>query len=84
MPNWFSTGHKLLSALTVRNSRLMPFFADEDQEPVPNKKKRGAALDPSEVAIRKEESARKRRNVSEKKLQNEKVPSAPFPPRISK
>ncbi|KAJ7908392.1 hypothetical protein B0H13DRAFT_2331490 [Mycena leptocephala] len=47
--------------------------ADEDQEPVPNKKKRGAALDPSEVAIRKEESARKRRNVSEKKLQNEKA-----------
>ncbi|KAF7365759.1 PAPA-1 domain-containing protein [Mycena venus] len=57
--------------------------ADEDQEqeePAPNKKKRGAALDPSEVALRKEESARKRRNVSEKKLQNEKVPSA-FSPR---
>ncbi|KAF8197714.1 hypothetical protein K438DRAFT_1718102 [Mycena galopus ATCC 62051] len=47
--------------------------ADEDQEPAPSIKKRGAALDPSEVALRKEESARKRRNVSEKKLQNEKA-----------
>ncbi|KAJ7301307.1 hypothetical protein DFH08DRAFT_907018 [Mycena albidolilacea] len=46
---------------------------EEEQEPVPNSKKRGAALDASEVAIRKEESARKRRNVSEKKLQNEKA-----------
>ncbi|KAJ6540335.1 hypothetical protein B0H19DRAFT_1175490 [Mycena capillaripes] len=46
---------------------------DHDTPAVPNKKKRGAALDPSEVALRKEESARKRRNVSEKKLQNEKA-----------
>ncbi|KAJ6480519.1 hypothetical protein C8R47DRAFT_1136049 [Mycena vitilis] len=48
--------------------------ADEEREPAPARKKRGsAALDPSELALRKEESARKRRNVSEKKLQNEKA-----------
>ncbi|KAJ7752605.1 hypothetical protein B0H16DRAFT_788055 [Mycena metata] len=46
---------------------------DEDVDAVPSKRKRGAALDPSELALRKEESARKRRNVSEKKLQNEKA-----------
>nr|GAT49582.1 predicted protein [Mycena chlorophos] len=32
-----------------------------------------AALDPTELALRKEESARKRRNVNERKLQNEKT-----------
>ncbi|KAK7001741.1 PAPA-1 domain-containing protein [Favolaschia claudopus] len=49
--------------------------ADEEPEPEPSvpSRKRGAALDPSEVALRKEESARKRRNVSEKKLQDEKA-----------
>ncbi|KAF7357159.1 PAPA-1 domain-containing protein [Mycena sanguinolenta] len=49
--------------------------ADDDAEPAPSTgtKKRGAPLDPSELALRKEESARKRRNVSEKKLQNEKA-----------
>ncbi|KAK7050606.1 PAPA-1 domain-containing protein [Favolaschia claudopus] len=49
--------------------------ADEEPEPEPSvpSRKRGAALDPSEVALRKEESARKRRNVSEKKLQDEKT-----------
>ncbi|KAJ7448627.1 hypothetical protein B0H11DRAFT_339724 [Mycena galericulata] len=45
---------------------------EEDKDTLPNKKRR-TALDPSEVALRKEESARKRRNVTEKKLQNEKA-----------
>ncbi|KAF7292581.1 PAPA-1 domain-containing protein [Mycena indigotica] len=35
--------------------------------------RRRTALDPTEVALRKEESARKRRNVSERKLLNEKT-----------
>ncbi|KAJ7107978.1 hypothetical protein C8R43DRAFT_1044382 [Mycena crocata] len=53
---------------------------DDEPEPKPappspttSKRKRGAAIDPTELALRKEESARKRRNVSEKKLQNEKA-----------
>ncbi|KAJ7234343.1 hypothetical protein B0H12DRAFT_1327683 [Mycena haematopus] len=47
---------------------------DDEHDPLPNTKKRSSAtLDPSELALRKEESARKRRNVSEKKLQNEKA-----------
>ncbi|KAJ7220967.1 hypothetical protein C8J57DRAFT_1094981, partial [Mycena rebaudengoi] len=39
----------------------------------PAKGKKRIALDPSELALRKEESARKRRNVTEKKLQDEKA-----------
>ncbi|KAJ6616340.1 hypothetical protein B0H10DRAFT_2219551 [Mycena sp. CBHHK59/15] len=38
-----------------------------------NTSKKRTAIDPSELALRKEESARKRRNVTEKKLQNEKA-----------
>ncbi|KAJ7134077.1 hypothetical protein C8R43DRAFT_1022353 [Mycena crocata] len=52
--------------------------ADEEEPepaPPPSRRKRGGTrtIDPSELALRKEESARKRRNVSEKKLQNEKA-----------
>ncbi|KAJ7059478.1 hypothetical protein C8F01DRAFT_215497 [Mycena amicta] len=43
-----------------------------DVDSLPTKRRRGA-VDPTELALRKEESARKRRNVSEKKLQNEKA-----------
>ncbi|KAJ7616403.1 hypothetical protein FB45DRAFT_899121 [Roridomyces roridus] len=48
---------------------------EEAAPPPPAKRRRGAnsQVDPSELALRKEESARKRRNVSERKLQNEKA-----------
>ncbi|KAJ7776940.1 hypothetical protein DFH07DRAFT_32923 [Mycena maculata] len=68
-----AVGHVVLAAARINLSGFTTdhFRIDEEEDPVPNKKR--AALDPSEVALRKEESARKRRHVSEKKLQNEKA-----------
>ncbi|CAK5284543.1 unnamed protein product [Mycena citricolor] len=46
---------------------------EEDQIDPSSQNKRKTVLDATEIALRKEESARKRRNVTEKKLQDEKA-----------
>ncbi|KAF7325092.1 PAPA-1 domain-containing protein [Mycena kentingensis (nom. inval.)] len=48
--------------------------AEPNPDPLPvTGRRRRATLDATELALRKEESARKRRNVTERKLQNEKA-----------
>ncbi|KAJ6546692.1 hypothetical protein DFH09DRAFT_638285 [Mycena vulgaris] len=62
---------KRQAALAKARKGIASSDTSVDEESVTSKKR--AAIDPSELALRKEESARKRRNVSEKKLQNEKA-----------
>lgn len=60
----------LLAILINRNLLTSDFFADPT--PTSNSKKKKYLTD-TEIALRREETARKRKNLSEKKLEDEKV-----------
>ncbi|KAJ7208858.1 hypothetical protein GGX14DRAFT_697922 [Mycena pura] len=60
-------------ALAKARKGIIASESSADEEEAPPNKRRRAALDPTTLALRKEESTLKRRNVSQKKLQNEKA-----------
>ena len=74
LPNYCLTIYSSLTLLTLNN------FADPTLNSYSKKKK---YLTDTEIALRREETARKRKNLSEKKLEDEKVRGVllptPFP-----